>query len=157
MRKTATTLAAIVALALFTLPGTALGQDVQLGPQLSVADDYDLGVGARGAFNVADPGGWEAMGSFDVFFPDNDVDVWELNGNLVYNFPVEETRTFFPYLGGGLNVNHVEAGGADDTQLGLNIVGGSKFDAEGLTPFVEARIEVEGGEQFVVTGGLLFP
>lgn len=157
MRKFSTAVAAIFAVALLALPGTARGQDVQLGPQLSVADDVDLGLGGRAVFNVGDPGGWEGIGSFDVFFPDSDIDYWELNGNLVYNFPVEETRTFFPYLGGGLNVAHASAGTADDTELGLNLVGGGKFDAEGMTPFVEARVEIEGGEQFVITGGLLFP
>lgn len=70
---------------------------------------------------------------------------------------MEETRTFFPYLGGGLNIARVEAGTLEDTELGVNIVGGSKFDAEGVTPFVEARVEIEGGEQFVLTGGFLFP
>lgn len=157
MRKFSTAVAAIFAVALLALPGTARGQDVQLGPQLSVADDVDLGLGGRAVFNVGDPGGWEGIGSFDVFFPESDIDYWELNGNLVYNFPVEETRTFFPYLGGGLNVAHASAGTVDDTELGLNVVGGGKFDAEGLTPFVEARLEIEGGEQFVITGGLLFP
>lgn len=157
MRKISTTVAAIFAVALLALPGTARGQDVQIGPQLSVADDFDLGLGGRAAFNVGDAGGWEGMGSFDLFFPDGDVDYWELNGNLVYNFPVEETRTFFPYLGGGLNIGRAEVSGVEDTKLGLNVVGGSKFDAEGVTPFVEARVEIEGYEQFVITGGLLFP
>ncbi|MDP2497318.1 MAG: hypothetical protein Q8W44_04910 [Candidatus Palauibacterales bacterium] len=157
MKKITTTVAAVFAVALLALPGTARGQDVQLGPQLSLADDYDAGLGGRAVFNVGDPGGWEGTGSFDVFFPDGDVDYWELNGNLVYNFPVEESRTFFPYLGGGLNIARVEAGTLEDTDLGVNIVGGSKFDAEGVTPFVEARVEIEGGEQFVLTGGFLFP
>jgi len=157
MSKTVPTFAAVAALALIALPGTARGQDLQLGPQLSLAEDYDVGLGGRAVFNVGDPGGWEGIGSFDLFFPDNEVDYWELNGNLVYNFPVEQSRTFFPYLGGGLNIGRAEVAGVSDTELGVNVVGGSKFDAEGLTPFVEARIELEGYEQIVVTGGVLFP
>lgn len=158
MRRATGFLAALFVAALLALPGTARGQAAAFGPQLSLADDTDLGLGARAVLNLSDYEGWEAVGSFDLFFPENDVDYWEINGNLVYNFPVEETRTFFPYVGGGLNVANADAPTVEgDTDLGLNIVGGGKFDAEGVTPFVEARIEVEGGEQFVVTGGLLFP
>lgn len=151
-------LAAALAAASFALPGAAPGQ-AHFGPQLSLAEDRELGLGGRALVNISDYEGWEGVGSFDLFFPDGDVDYWELNGNVLYNFPVEPTRSFFPYLGGGINIARLDAEGADegDTAVGLNVVGGGKFDAEGVTPFVEARIEIEGGEQFVFTGGLLFP
>lgn len=155
-RGTGALVAAFVA-ALFALPGTASGQ-AHLGPQISLAEDFDLGLGGRAVVNLSDYEGWEGIGSFDLFFPEGDVDYWELNGNVVYNFPVEPTRSFFPYLGGGLNIARVDGpAGGGETELGLNAVGGGKFDATGVTPFVEARIEIEGGEQFVLTGGLLFP
>lgn len=161
MRRASAAFAAALAAALFALPGAARGQ-AAIGPQLSLAEDHDFGLGGRVVANIADYGGWEGVGSFDVFFPEGDVDYWEINGNIVYNFPVDPARAFFPYLGGGLNVAHLDGpGGADgdveDTEVGLNVVGGGKFDATGVTPFVEARIEIEGGEQFVLTGGLLFP
>lgn len=157
MRTTATTVTAIFAVVLLALPDTARGQDAHLGPQVSLANDYDAGLGARAVVNLTDFEGWEGIGSFDVFFPEGDVDYWELNGNLVYNFPVETSRTFFPYLGGGLNIARAEVADVGDSRLGVNVVGGGKFDARGVTPFIEARIEVEGYEQFVLTGGFLFP
>lgn len=143
--------------ALFVLPGTARGQ-AHIGPQLNLAEEHELGLGGRAVVNLSNFEGWEGIASFDFFFPDGDVDYWELNANVVYNFPVEPSQTFFPYLGGGLNIARFDGPNeAEDTAIGLNAVGGGKFDAVGVTPFVEARIEVEGGEQFVVTGGLLFP
>lgn len=158
MKSPAGLLAAAAVAVSFLLPGTASGQ-AHVGPQLSLAEDRELGLGGRVLVNLSDFEGWEGVGSFDLFFPDGDVDYWELNGNVLYNFPVEPSRSFFPYLGGGINIARLDARGMDagDTAVGLNVVGGGKFDAAGVTPFVEARIEVEGGEQFVFTGGLLFP
>ncbi len=45
-----------------------------------------------------------------------------------------------------------------DTDLGLNLFGGTQFDAESVIPFVEIRILVEGAPdgQVVLTGGVLF-
>ena len=40
---------------------------------------------------------------------------------------------------------------------GLNIVTGFRFPLVGFTPFVEARYELEGGQQLLVAGGILLP
>jgi hypothetical protein len=147
------------------LPGTALGQ-VSLGPELSFGGDTDLGVGGRVLANVTSLEHWDFVGTFDVWFPDdgpnNDVSAWEANGGLAYNFLVEDTNVF-PYAGAGLNVFHVSVdnfdspgGGADDTDLGLNVFGGIKFPASSVTPFAEVRAVLEGADQVVITGGILF-
>ena len=159
MRKISTTVAAIFAVALLALPGTARGQDVQLGPQLSLADDYDAGLGGRAVFNVGDPGGWEGIGSFDVFFPDGDVDYWELNGNFHYNFAIEDAPSLYPYVGPGLNIGRAYGDLGDNTELGVNVVAGTKFQAaERFTPFAELRLTLEGirEDEVTLTGGLLF-
>lgn len=160
---------ALGALATLALAGTAMpaaGQ-VHFGPQVSLADDADVGLGGRVTAGVEGYSGLEVIGSFDVFFPDGDFDYWELNGNLVHNFELPEEPSVRPYAGGGLNVAHIsfdDPGGdgpfdddADETEVGLNLLGGFKFPMEGVTPFVEGRFEIEGGEQVVVTGGILFP
>ena len=125
---------------------------VHLGPQVSLADDADVGIGGRLVAGVPQYSGVEFAGDFDY---------WELNGNLIYNFEIPEASAFRPYAGGGLNVARFDDVGptdAGDTELGLNILGGAKFPNEGpVTPYLELRAEIEGGEQFVITGGILFP
>lgn len=152
-----------LALLLLLAPVGAICDDrVHVGGQLNWADDADFGVGGRVMVGLPTYPGLELLGSFDLFFPDGDVDYWEINGNAVYNFPIPEGLSVRPYTGGGLNIAHIDAGGrgfgrGEDTDLGLNLLGGVKFPLDNFTPFAEARVELGGGEQFVLTGGFLFP
>ena len=149
---------------LLAVPAAAVGQ-VAFGPQLSYGGDTDLGIGGRVLANVESLEHWDFVGTFDVWFPDDggnvDVSAWEANGNLAYNFVVEDT-SLNPYAGAGLSIFHVsvenESTGAenDDTDLGLNFFGGLKFPGQSITPFFEIRGVLEGADQVVVTGGILF-
>jgi hypothetical protein len=155
-------LALAVALASSLLVVDSARAQVHLGPQISIADDADVGLGGRLVAGVEDYSGLEVIGSVDIFFPDGDFDYWEINGNAVYNFEIVGAPSLRPYAGGGLNVAHTDfdddvAGGSSDTDLGLNLLAGTKFPLEGFTPFVEVRGEISGGEQLVITGGFLFP
>lgn len=152
-----------VAALLLAVPATAVGQ-VAFGPQLSFGGDTDLGIGGRVLANVESMEHWDFIGTFDVWFPDdsgdNDVSAWEANGNLAYNFVVEDT-SLNPYAGAGLSIFHVSfddglGGNGDDTDLGLNLFGGLKFPGQSITPFVEVRAVLEAADQVVVTGGILF-
>lgn len=156
-------LSALLALA---SPGAAPGQ-VHVGPEVSLADDADLGLGARVLVNPAGYEGWEFGGHFDFFFPDGDVNYWEVNANGYYNVVLEELEALAPYVGAGLNLARVsvdgdgpgpgDGSGADDTDVGVNLIAGTKFPAaERFAPFAEIRFEAGGGEQVVLTGGLMF-
>lgn len=155
-----TLLALVFAAGLSLAAAAPSSAQVHFGPQVSLADDADVGLGARITAGVPQYTGLEFAGTFDVFFPDVG-DYWEINANVLHNFEVAGTTSFRPYAGGGLNLAGFEGEGpdaGDDTQVGLNLVGGTKFATESpATPYVELRLEIEGGEQFVVTGGLLFP
>ncbi len=140
---------------------------VQFGGQLSFANDYNFGIGARvvGDLQSMIPGArnWSVIGSFDWFFPGNSLTYWELNGNAVYNFQIAGS-TLGPYAGGGLDIAHWSTSAAvppgfatSFTRLGLNVVGGTTFKTGGsIKPFVELRGELRDGGQFVISGGLLF-
>lgn len=157
MKKLYSTLALAVAFSLLTAaPSSA---QVHLGPQVSLGSDSDVGLGARIVGGVPHYAGIEFAGSFDIFFPDGDLDWWELNGNLIYNFEIPEAASFRPYAGGGLNVTRTDRPVRDaDTDLGLNVLGGAKFPNDGpVTPYLELRGTIEGADQFVITGGILFP
>lgn len=158
-------LLAAVAGVLLLMPATAEAQ-VRLGPQISFGGDTDFGIGARVVANVESLQHWDFIGTFDVFFiddnPNFDRNYWEANGNLAYNFGIPEVPSLSPYVGAGLNIAHrsvkdVSSGADfDDTDLGLNLFVGTQFQGASITPFAEFRIVAEGAEQVVITGGFLF-
>lgn len=140
---------------------------IMFGGQLSYADDTDLGVGVRAAYDLGVfIENLIGIGSFDLFFPDApsgvDHSYWELNANAAYPIPIEGLKNISLYAGGGLNISHCSFsipgfGDEADTDLGLNLLAGSLFKLKGkLTPFVEIRLELGGGEQFVLSGGVYF-
>jgi hypothetical protein len=153
--------ALVLAAAMTCLAGTstASAQGFRWGPELSLATDTDFGLGARVEFDFNNSP-LTVIGSFDYYFPDGSVDYWEINGNLIYNFDISSAPTVTPYAGGGLNIAHwsidTDSGSRSETDPGLNLLGGARFDAGALMPFVEMKFTIEGGDQFVVTGGLLF-
>jgi len=145
------------------VPATAQAQ-VRVGAQVSFADDADVGLGVRVRADTPRliPGApLSLIGSFDWFFPGGNVDYFEINGNVAYAFTITGS-VLRPYAGGGLNVarTSVDLGGGtsiSNTDLGLNLLGGLNFRTAGrLQPFVELRLELSGGEQFVITGGVHF-
>ena len=150
---------------LFILSPGALQAQVGLGGQLSWAEDFDLGIGARATFGLPTTIPLEIIGSVDYFFPESvpgaSVTYWEANANIVYMFQIPASP-IAPYAGGGLNLAYgsVDLGipgvDASSTQVGLNILGGAKFNLGPVTPFGEMRFELNGGEQFVISAGALF-
>jgi hypothetical protein len=135
----------------------------RFGVQLNWADDADLGVGARlevGLPNVFTTTGALSrtylIGSFDYFFDCNNCTYWELNGNLAV--PIAATGVD-PYVGAGLNIAHISFDSDipfdSHTDLGINLLGGLRFPIGTLSAFGEGRLEVDGGEQFVLTFGIL--
>lgn len=143
----------------------ALDAQVRFGGQANFADDTDFGLGPRVAVNLEQLGPrFQVLGTWDIYFPDDDnLDFWELNGNLVYRFDVQEVPSIVPYAGGGLNIARREieldppAGDVDDTDVGVNFLGGVEFPLASVTPFVEIRLTEEGGDQFYLTGGVMVP
>ena len=155
---------------------------VRLGGQLSFADDASFGVGPRvvvGFHDLKDiASGLWLMGSFNLFFPDEDLygepgnaDYYEINGNIVYEIVLPANPTVIPYVGTGLNLAKRsltfteplppgrEIGESiSETDLGLNILGGLNFPMRGVRPFVEFRGQCcKGPGQFIVASGLVLP
>src|SRR5687768_2239938 len=153
-----------MAIALAIGAGSASAQ--RFGAQLNWGNDFDFGVGARvelGMPNLFTSSGplsrTSLVGSFDYFFPDcgGDCSYWEINGNLT--IPITASGVD-PYVGAGLNVARfsVDVAGADasNTELGLNLLGGINFGLGRVAAFGEGRVEIGGGEQFVLTFGIKF-
>ncbi len=143
---------------LLVAPASAYGQ-FALGVQGNWADDFDFGIGARAIAGLPVGGPPLAIAAtFDWFYPQTEGidEYWEINANLVTT-PALAIVT--GYFGGGLNVAHVEGSGAlggeiSDTDVGFNVLGGLMYDATLFVPYAEARFELGGGEQFVLTAGI---
>ncbi len=138
-------------------PSTA---NPHFGLQASLGDNnVNFGIGARyensmrGLFPAAP--NLRFIGSFDYFFPDSPVHYWEINADVVNMFTWSGARVV-PYAGGGLNVARGYVSGAGgNTDVGLNIAGGFRLPGQ-YRPYLEGRIELGGGDRFVVTFGWLF-
>jgi opacity protein-like surface antigen len=159
--------------------------DVQFGPRLSVSDDADLGVGAdvRGTFLADDPR-LALSASFDYFFPEDgnedfdqafqgfqdlfgdlelpfdfgaetEVEYWEANLNLTWDFTTE--GTVIPYAGVGVNYARARVStfgfDTEDSDVGANVLAGVRIQRRF---YVEAKREAGGGELFVLTVGFRF-
>ena len=151
-------LAALVAAA--TIPSGARAQapaPTRFGAQLSFGNDIDFGLGARARVPIYQflPG-FALEGAFDYFFPGNGLTYWELNANADYTILLRNASAE-PYLGGGINLAHASANSASDTNVGLNVLLGTRFGrSRRFNPFIEAREELRSGGKLVLTAGILF-
>jgi hypothetical protein len=133
-------------------PGPAPAQ-VDLGGQFSWGDEKQLALGSR--LSVVWPflPRTETMASFDYFFPDQG-DYWEANVNIAHMVPVAAENLGL-YAGVGFNWAHI-VNGRGRNEFGLNLLAGVKYLRPAVTPFGEIRREVGGGDQLVITGGVMF-
>lgn len=161
-------LVVLLGVVLFGTPLAA--QEVKVGGQVTFGDDADFGIGPRVQMSLPwIAPGIRVAGSFDYFFPDSglgdpggDYDYRELNFNVLGDLSFPDVTNLVPYVGGGLNVawESVPADGVEGPEerlFGMNVVAGFRFPLDGFTPFVEARYELEGGQQLLVAGGILLP
>lgn len=135
-------------------------EPMRFGVQLNYGNDSEFGFGGRirhslqGMFPAAPLSG---IASVDIFFPGNSITWLDVNYNVVYNFRPASAPRVTPYAGAGLNFVYVDFSAGSDTRLGINFVGGMEFRSSArVTPFVELRATIEGGEQLVLTGGIKF-
>lgn len=126
---------------------------------LGIGGGVNFGMGSLTAKH-----GIRAEATFDYFLADDPLTYWELNGNLLYDLKSVKNL----YLGAGINYARasVDFDGlcegldidcdASNSDIGLNVLGGFKLGTGKAAPFVQARFELGGGEQLVVTGGFRF-
>lgn len=150
-------LAAVALLGMLLAPAAAQAQLVA-GPMAGFHDDADFGIGGFMSIPIpsVDPN-LSIDPSFVLYFPDGPVDYLEFNGDVVYRFEVSADTPVLPFAMGGINIARISVDGfGSQTEMGLNLGGGIGFRAESLRPFVGAKFELEGGEGFVVFGGVGF-
>jgi len=121
-----------LALLLFGAPD-ARGQ-IAVGPELSVAEDVDVGIGVIiEAPLTSIYENLEFAGRFTFYFPDG-FDYWEIEGDVRYLFPLSGGNDLVPYALAGLALGHFSwnydfpgaEGSVSDTEIALRIGGGLK-------------------------------
>lgn len=155
---------AVMAAGLALAPATANAQ-VGFVVQGQYGADYEaVGVGGGvnfGLGSLTTNSGIRAEATFDYFFVDDPLKVWEINGNLLYDIP----STPGLYVGAGVTYADFSFDDSDlcepfcdfasDSEIGLNLLGGWNFSGS-KGPFVTARFALGGGEQLYVGGGFRF-
>jgi hypothetical protein len=162
----------LAAAALTAFAGQARAQTV-VGPYLAYHGDFDLGVGAFVTIPI--PSIHENIsfkGDFGYYFPGEggfggvDFTYWEVNADALMAFPLEGNESIRPFAFGGLNIARFSFDeditgldiGFGGTEVGLNLGGGISFINVGsVRPSVGAKIELNGGDGFVLFGALGFP
>jgi hypothetical protein len=157
-----------LSLASLTLvPNTAAAQ-AYLGFQGNWGDRYDWGIGGRVTVDLT-PKLIPLMiaGSYDYYWPGEtltrDFDYWEVNVNALFVqrvFGVGTGGYASGYLGIGLNIANpsvtIKESGAksSDTDVGLNLLGGTKYHVGRVSPYFDIGFTFWGAEQVKVTFGV---
>lgn len=159
--KVTAVLGAVAVLALAPLPAQS---QIYLGPEVAWNDDADLGIGAGVEFDLPSlyPG-IAFHGDFLYFFPGDNFDYFELNANLTYDLPLEDVAVV-PFGLAGLNIGRASVDtdsdipgfdSASNTDVGLNLGAGVKFNVGSFQPRVAARFAL-GNDTFTIFALLPF-
>lgn len=158
--------AAVAAGLALATPATAnaqIGFVVQGNYALDGIEEFGVGGGVNfGVGSLTAKHGIRAEATFDYFFAEDPATFWQLNGNLLYDLKSVKNL----YLGAGVNYSKLSVddsgSGACDivdcssSDIGLNVLGGFRLGTGKSAPFVQARYELGGGENLVVTAGIRF-
>lgn len=151
--------------ALVAIGGSDLQAQVALGPEVSLAEHVDAGIGVvLEAPLTSVNANLEFAGRFTLYFPDV-IDYWEIDGDVRYLFPLADQPQLLPYALGGIAIgrySYDSNGPGEDisrgnTEVGLRVGGGLKIPMERVLPFVELGLGIGDIPDFTFRGGLTFP
>ncbi|CAN5667598.1 hypothetical protein BH23GEM11_BH23GEM11_16610 [soil metagenome] len=135
---------------------------IQFGPQLTLVDFEDLGIGIRGDYALGDALGLEEEFirymklSADVNYILEGSDATTLHFNVNGLIPFEVDLAFVPYAGAGLNHVRSSFEGSSSNFSGLNLLGGAMFGLADLPAFVQVQYSTSGLGFLSVSFGVLF-
>jgi hypothetical protein len=157
MRK----LLCVVALVGMMSAPVAVQAQMTAGPALGYHTDAES-IGVGGFLSIPVPQlspGFAIVPNFIWWFPDAG-SLFEVNGDVAYNFPVAADSPVAPFAFAGLNIMRasVDIGNQtfSNTDVGLNLGGGVQFNAGSLAPIAGAKFEIQDGTGFVIFGAIGF-
>lgn len=143
---------ALVLTSAFAAAAQAQTSRLHIGPRISYQFDLEeVGLGVQVGVPVARH--LEFYPSFDYFFVDPG-SFWNLNADLKYR--LEGQGLNWLYLGTGVNIARASAGGASNTDAGLNLFAGVESLKGRVHPFGEFRFTVGDGSTAMIAAGLNF-
>jgi hypothetical protein len=151
--------------ALVAVGGSELQAQVALGPEVSVAENVDAGIGlVVEAPLTSVNANLEVAGRFTLYFPDV-IDYWEIEGDVRYLFPLADQPQLLPYVLGGIAIGHYsydrdgpgERVSTGNTEVALRLGGGLKIPMDRAIPFIELGLGIGDLPDFTFRGGLTFP
>lgn len=154
----------LVGVALFlAVPVTEASAQTSFGPQVSLWDLSELGIGARVDFVLGDVFGQEE-GPFSEMFATVDgsyilddaeeVTTLAFNANAAVPLPMDGNLS--PYAGAGLNHFRSSSDFGSISFSGLNLLGGLFFDLGGMNAFGQLQYSTTGAGFLTLSGGVLF-
>lgn len=159
MKKAAPILAILSVMFVFSFNNVlAQGLGLQgLGGRLSFIDPENRG-GTIGFGGHADLGeiikNLVLYPSFEYWSKDR-ASSFSINGDLRYYFPTSGNIEFF--AGGGLAISFVDTGPSNETDLGLDILGGADFPvSDNLVATAKIKFLLSGEDVLKLTGGITY-
>ena len=154
MKKFILVLSVLSALSFTATAQKTIGAGLAYGSEIE-----NLGIGVNAEFDLNDQ--IDISPSFIYYFKNNNVSMWELNGNINYVFS-NSGPTFYGIAGLNITGIKIDGGGffADrsDSELGLNLGVGATFAQSGsVIPFAEAKYVLSNYDQLSLFGGVRFP
>ena len=114
-------------------------------------DRDDLFVGAH--FIQKLQRNWIFNPNFEYTLVD-DGSLFSINADFHYDFPSNSSTLF--WIGSGVGVSHFSSDGADNTDLGLNLLTGVSFGRRPAIPYIQAKVTVFDDTQLLIGGGVTF-
>ncbi len=124
----------LVCAAVMSLSASAQAGDKALGAQLVFGSKTNnIGLGVKGQYYFTDQLRGEA--SFDYFFENKGVSMWDINANVHYLFDVADKFKVYPLAGLGytnwsykLEYDNVTLAKGSDGRLAINLGGGAEYE-----------------------------
>jgi hypothetical protein len=150
-----------------TWPGAAAVAALFLLAPAPASAQTDFGVRGGAYLEDADPFvGLEVltrMGSSDWFFNPNVEFVFaderdRITGNFDFHYDFRVTSDYYLWAGGGAAILYTDGDGGrdDETDAGLNLLGGIGWRLSGMTPYAQLKVILSDDSEVVAAVGVRF-
>ncbi len=149
----------LVCAAVMSLSASAQAGDKALGAQLLFGSKTNnIGLGVKGQYYFTDQIRGEA--SFDYFFKNKGVSMWDINANVHYLFDVADKFKVYPLAGLGytnwsykLEYDNVTLAKGTDGRLAVNLGGGAEYAlTDNVSVNAEAKWQIVNNYNQLVLG-----